>query len=200
VNTPHALLGVMQDILVIFLLNHFFSKTILGSYAFAFRILKVPAAFIGAAMFQVYFQRASTLKQDGKQLQALTKSVYIQMSLVGVPVFTLLAFLAPQLFSWIFGAEWIQAGSIAQILSPWLLLNFIFSPVAAITLVLNKQQWAIWFAVADTILRCAAIIIGGWKGDETLAFLLLSAGSGSLLLYALYWFYHLPLRIENKNY
>ncbi|HUM48307.1 MAG TPA: oligosaccharide flippase family protein, partial [Chitinophagales bacterium] len=77
VNTPHALLGVMQDMMVIFLLNYFFSTTILGSYAFAFRILKVPAAFIGAAMFQVYFQRASTLKNDGRQLQALTKSVYV---------------------------------------------------------------------------------------------------------------------------
>ncbi|MGB3076350.1 MAG: hypothetical protein WBB36_13550, partial [Chitinophagales bacterium] len=53
----------------------------------------------------------------------------------------------------------------------------------------------IWFAVADTLLRCAAITIGGLQQNEQLAFLLLSAGSGSLLLYALYWFYHLPMRI-----
>ncbi|MEP7127370.1 MAG: oligosaccharide flippase family protein, partial [Chitinophagales bacterium] len=180
INTPHALLGVFQDILVIFLINHFFSKTILGSYAFGFRILKVPAAFIGAAMFQVYFQRASTLKTDAKKLQALTKSVYLQMSLVGVPIFTFIAVLAPPLFAWIFGSEWKHAGEIAQLISPWLLLNFIFSPVAAITIVLNKQQWAIWFAVADTLLRCAAITIGGLQQNEQLAFLLLSAGSGSL--------------------
>lgn len=200
VNTPHALLGVFQDILVIFLINHFFSKTALGSYAFGFRILKVPAAFIGAAMFQVYFQRASTLKTDAKNLQALTKSVYLQMSLIGVPIFTFIAVLAPPLFSWVFGDEWKHAGEIAQLISPWLLLNFIFSPVAAITIVLNKQQWAIWFAVADTLLRCAAITIGGLQQNEQLAFLLLSAGSGSLLLYALYWFYHLPMRsIKNAE-
>ena len=199
VNTPHALLGVLQDILVIFLLNYFFSKSLLGSYAFAFRILKVPAALIGAAMFQVYFQKASTLVADGKKLQSLTKSVYVQMSLVGVPIFTALAFFAPTLFSWIFGASWREAGEISQLLSPWLLLNFIFSPVAAITIVLNKQQWAMRFALVDTLLRCAAIIIGGRMGNAQLSFVLLSLGSGSLLLYALYRFYYLPVNVENKT-
>lgn len=200
VNTPHALLGVMQDVLVIFLLNHYFSKTTLGAYAFAFRILKVPAAFIGAAVFQVYFQKASTLKADAGKLQELTKSVYIQMSLVGVPVFTLIALFAPSLFSWIFGSQWHEAGTIAQLLSPWLLLNFIFSPAAAITIVLNKQAWAMRFAVADTVLRCAAVIIGGRTGSDYLAFLLLSAGSGSLLLFALYYFYRLPLQGKQHPY
>ncbi len=199
INTPHAFSGVLQDILVIFLLNYFFPKSLLGSYAFAFRILKVPSALIGAAMFQVYFQKASTLVADGKKLQSLTKSVYIQMSIAGVPIFTVLALLAPQLFSWIFGASWREAGVIAQLLSPWLLLNFIFSPVAAITIVLNKQQWAMRFAIVDTLLRCTAIIIGGWLNNADLAFLLLSLGSGSLLLYALYRFYYLPVSIIKQT-
>lgn len=199
VNTPHALLGVLQDILVIFLLNHFFSKSVVGSYAFGFRILKVPAAFIGAAMFQVYFQRASTLKQQHEKLKALTKNVYLQMSVAGIPIFGLLLLFAPSLFALIFGNEWRHAGEIAQILSPWLLLNFICSPVAAIAIVLNRQQSAIWFAVADTMLRFTAIIIGGRAGNESLAFLLLSVGSGTLLLYSLYWFYHLPDKSKSKN-
>ncbi|MBX7107189.1 MAG: oligosaccharide flippase family protein [Chitinophagales bacterium] len=200
VNTPHALLGVLQDILVIFLLNHFFSKTIVGSYAFGFRILKVPAAFIGAAMFQVYFQKASTLKHETEKLKTLTRNVYLQMSVVGIPLFGLLLLFAPSLFALVFGNEWRHAGEIARVLSPWLLLNFICSPVAAIAVVLNRQQSAIWFAVADTLLRFAAITIGGWAGNEQLSFLLLSAGSGSLLLYSLYWFYHLPGKSLSKGY
>jgi O-antigen/teichoic acid export membrane protein len=200
VNTPHALLNVAQDLIVIFLINYFFSKTILGWYAFSYRILKVPAAFIGAAVFQVYFQRASTLKNDGKGLQQLTKKLYLQLFSVGLPIFTILAIFAPQLFSLIFGKDWFEAGRIAQLISPWLFLNFIMSPISAITIVLNKQQWAIWFTVVDTLLRSAAIIIGGIYGNDKLAFVLLSAGSGSLLLYALYWFYGLPMRVKNVDY
>ena len=121
------------------------------------------------------------------------------MSVAGIPIFGLLLLFAPSLFALIFGNEWRHAGEIAQILSPWLLLNFICSPVAAIAIVLNRQQSAIWFAVADTMLRFTAIIIGGRAGNESLAFLLLSVGSGTLLLYSLYWFYHLPDKSKSKN-
>ena len=122
------------------------------------------------------------------------------MSMAGLPIFILVAVLAPQLFSWIFGEEWFQAGRIAQVLSPWLFLNFIIGPIAALTIVLNKQQWAIWFSVVDTLLRSAAIIIGGLAQDDHLAFLLLSIGSSCLLIYALYWFYHLPMRVKIMEY
>lgn len=200
VNTPHALLNVFQDIIVIFLINYFFSKTILGWYAFGYRILKVPTGFVGAAIFQVYFQSASTLKNDRKKLQSLTKKIYVQLFAVGLPVFAVLAIFAPQIFSLIFGSQWEEAGRIAQLLSPWLFLNFIVSPVAAITIVLNRQQWAIWFAVVDTVLRSSAVLIGGMYGSDHLAFILLSIGSGSLLTYALYWFYHLPMRVKDVEY
>lgn len=200
VNTPHALLGVVQDVIVIFLINYFFSKTILGWYAFGYRILKVPAGFIGAAVFQVFFQRASTIKNDRLLLQDMTRKVYLRMSTVGIPVFLTLGLLAPQLFSLIFGDQWFQAGEIAQVLSPWLFLNFVIAPVAALSIILNKQQTAIWFTVVDTTLRVSAIVIGGLYHNYHLAFILLSALSGSLLIFLLIWFYRLPLQVKNIEY
>jgi O-antigen/teichoic acid export membrane protein len=204
INTPHALLVVLQDVILVFLINYFFNSTILGWYAYGFRILKVPAGVIGAAVFQVYFQEATRLKNDPVKLQALTRRIYIRLFSIGLPLFTFLGIFAPQIFSLVLGKEWLEAGRIAQLLSPWLLLNFVISPCAALSIVLNRQQWAIWFAVVDTLSRSAAIIIGGLFGNHYLAFALLSIGSGSLLSYALYWYYRLPTRVQdtepaNKN-
>jgi len=200
INTPHALLGSFLDTLVIFLLAHYFNLALVGLYAFGYRLLKVPSMFIGGAVYQVFFQRISTVATQPMELQRLTKKLYLQLSLIGAPAFLLLLLFAPPIFSFVFGEEWREAGHIAQILSPWLFLNFLAGAIAPLGIVLNKQKQAIWFTVVDLFLRSTAIIIGGIYQSADLAFTLLSILSGSLLAYALYWFYRLPSRNNTVPY
>lgn len=200
INTPHAFIGVFMDMSVLFLLNYFFSKSLVGHYAFGWRLLKLPVGVIGAAVYQVFFQKASAEKENPEKLTLIVRQLTFRLLAMGIPIFLVIGLFAPQIFTLVFSSEWTRAGQIAQILSPWLLMNFILSPLSALTVVLNKQRWAIWFAVVDLFLRCSSITIAGLLHNENLAFVLMTISSTSLLIYGTYWFNKLPSRAMDLQY
>lgn len=191
VNSPHALLDSIQDNGVVYLLSYYFIDAITGWYSFAFRILKAPVGLIGSAFYQVFYQRISQVKNEGADLRPLVRGMYLKMFLIGFPGFLILFLFTPDIFTFIFGLKWHEAGVIARVLIPWLFLNFIVSPVSCITLVCHKQKQAFYFTIGDSIIRVAALIIGGVLNDYMLSFFIISISSSSLMIFALYWYYSL---------
>lgn len=200
VNSPHALLDSIQDNGVVYLMSYYFIEAVTGWYSFAFRILKAPVGLIGAAFYQVFYQKLSQLNNEGQDMRPYILNMYRRLALIGLPGFTVLFIFTPQIFSWIFGPEWIGAGNIARILIPWLALNFIVSPVSCITLVCNRQRAAFGFTVADIIVRFSALIVGGLLDDYELAFIIISVFCSLLMIFALWWYYSIAgTAYKNRN-
>jgi hypothetical protein len=76
-------------------------------------------------------------------------------------------------------------------MAPWLLLNFIASPVSCLALIRNKQRKAFLITLAEISLRFAAILYGGLNSNSDLAFILLSVVGSSVMVYALIWYYRM---------
>lgn len=189
INAPHALIGSLQDHGIVYVIMAFFNKTILGSYSFAFRLVTAPTSLIGASIYQVFYQKASIALQEGQDIQKLVLRIYRNLFAIGLPIFTILFFFAPPIFSFVFGEEWAVAGEIASIISPWLFLNFLASPVSCILVLTNKQFQGMLLSLADVALKVTAIVIGGLYDDVYLSFTLMSILCGSLLIFSLYLFY-----------
>lgn len=195
INTPHSLIDSIQDNGIIFVITYLFSQTVLGSYAFAFRILKAPVGILGSAMYQVFYQRASQAFNEGQDIRRLIRKLYFNLFIIGFPVFTILMISTPFIFEFIFGKEWRLSGEIAQILCPWLFLNFMASPVSCIILIMNKQKEAILITLIDISLRITALIIGGIYNNYFLAFTLMSIFCSLLLIFALFWYYYIAKKV-----
>jgi O-antigen/teichoic acid export membrane protein len=189
INTPHAFIGSLQDHGIVYVIMAFFSKAVLGSYAFAFRVVTAPVALIGSSIYQVFYQKASKALHEGQDIQKMVIKIYRNLFLIGLPIFTLLFFFAPPIFTFVFGEEWTMAGDIARIIAPWLFLNFIASPVSCITVIMNKQKEGMMLSIADVLLKIIAITIGGLQDDVYLTFTLMSIMCGSLLIFSLFLFY-----------
>jgi len=189
INTPHAFIGSLQDHGIVYVIMAFFNKAILGSYSFAFRLVTAPASLIGASIYQVFYQKATTALQEGQDIQAMVLRIYRNLFVIGLPIFAILFFFGPPIFSFVFGENWVMAGEIAQIIAPWLFLNFIATPVSCITVIMNKQWQGMMLSIADLSLKITAIVIGGIKGDVYLTFMLMSILCGSLLIFSLFLFY-----------
>ncbi|MCB0804378.1 MAG: oligosaccharide flippase family protein [Bacteroidales bacterium] len=200
INTAHAFLGSLQDNGIVYVIIYFFEKAVLGSYSFAFRVIKAPAELIGSSVYQVFFQKASQAQQSGQNLQPMVKRLYRNLFLTGLPFFVLLFIFSPQLFAFIFGAEWQAAGEIASILTPWIFLNFVAAPVSSLTIIMNKQKEAMGIALVDISLRIISIVIGGAYGDFKLAFILMSILCSLLLIFSLFWFHHIAQNKTNVTY
>lgn len=189
VNTPHALLDAFQDHGVVYLLTYFFIEAVTGWYSFAFRILKAPVGLIGSAFYQLFYQKLSEAKNQGLDLQPIVLSMYKRLAFIGFPFFLVLFLFTPELFEWVFGNRWKEAGIIAQILVPWLFLNFILSPVSSITLVCNRQKAAFLITILDSTIRLFALIIGGIMEDYHLSFVIISTFCSLLMIFGLWWYY-----------
>lgn len=200
INTPHAFIDSLQENGIIYFIISFFSRTILGLYSFSYRILKAPIGLIGNAIYQVFYQKASIAIQEGQSIQPLVRRIYLNLFLLGFPVFLILIFFTPAIFSFIFGKQWLVSGEIAQILMPWIFLNFLASPVSCLTVIMNKQKQAMIFTLADIILKLSSITIGGVYGNFKLGFILMSFFGSILMIFALIWYYRIAGNTEKNTY
>lgn len=191
INMPHAVVDSLQDNGIIFLMQSYFLEAVTGWYSFAFRMLKAPVGLIGAAFGQVFYQQLSVARQEGRNMRPMVLKIYLRMALIGLPGFVILYLYTPELFAFIFGEKWREAGNIAHILIPWIFLNFVASPVAGITLVCGKQREAFIITIIDSSIRFAAIIYGGITHDYTIAMQLITIFCSIILIFALGWYYYL---------
>jgi O-antigen/teichoic acid export membrane protein len=139
-NTLQALMDVLREALFVILVTLIYNQSILGLYSFTLRILKSPAAIIGSSFAQVFYQHASQLTHSQVNLRPLMVKTAFRLALIAFPFFAVIGIFGPDLFAWIFGDKWRDAGSYSRILSPWLWLNFIASPLSQIPVILKKQK------------------------------------------------------------
>ena len=150
-----ALLNTASIQVPILILTPFFGSAIVGFYSLSHRVLTMPMSLLGQAVGQIFFQKASESKNDRKRLQYITFEVYKKLVYTGCFPLLIVTFFGKEIFSFIFGAQWIIAGKYAQILSIWILLVFISSPLSTLFVVLNKLKQGL---IADIILFSSRVI------------------------------------------
>jgi len=125
---------------IVFLITTFFNSAVLGIYSFANGILQKPLSLLGSSITQVFYQKATETYNKGESVWPITKKIILRLLIVAVPFFSIVLLWGPELFGFVFGEKWKIAGVYAQLLTPWLFVNFISSPISPLPLVLNKQR------------------------------------------------------------
>lgn len=186
-STPAALLNMAGAYLLPLLFAFYFSPSVVGAFAMAQHALVLPSAIIGSAIGQVFTQRAGEAKYNGT-LPNLTARAFELLARLGLFPILLCSVLAPELFTIILGAKWVEAGRFAAWLGPWIALNFIYSPLSTLYTTLMMQRMGMIFVSVYTTLRLGSVAFGG--DDPIIAVSLLSLSGAcamivglSLLLY-----------------
>ena len=111
-----------------------FSEGVFGSFDHSYRMLRLPIMIIGVSMSQVFFNRVSELKNQGQKILPIFRKLVITLSVISVVPFSFIFFFGGDMFAFVFGEEWYQSGKLSEIMAPWLMLNFILSPLSTIPL------------------------------------------------------------------
>jgi O-antigen/teichoic acid export membrane protein len=111
----------------------------------------------------------------------------LRLGLIALPIFALIVLFAPELFAFFFGNYWREAGVYAQILSPWIFLNFIVSPISGVYLIVGKQKQAIYFGFVDIILKFGSVAFGAYNKNLKLGFYAMSITGVLILLVEIIW-------------
>jgi len=173
IDSVSALLNTVSWQLPVFLLSAFFSPAVVGFYALGFRVLHLPMSLIGSAIAQVFFQRAAEAHRSGGLAFLVQSIAEVLLKIVVFPVM-LLVIVGPEIFSFVFGDIWGEAGIYVQILSIWVIFWFLYSPLSTIYVVLEKQRLGLGFNIVNLSTRFLSLLIGGIAGSVYLALALFS--------------------------
>lgn len=192
INSAHILSDIGQQSLVNFIIARLFSAPILGFYSRMIRIVKVPAGFIGTAVGQVFYQQASEKWQKDQDIRGLFVGQIKMMLVLGIPIFSILAIWGPEIFGFVLGKDWEIAGKFAQILSPWLFLNFLISPFTQIPLIVNRQRRFFIISLSMNFVLVLSFIAGYFINEEiTSSLIIISIAQTIFHLYLGSWFYQI---------
>jgi len=178
-GTWSALMNTISVQLPALMLAGFFSTAIVGFFALGHRLLAMPMGLIGGAIGQVFFQRAAAAKYEGK-LPELVGHTFTRLLSLGFFPLLLVMVMGKELFSVIFGSQWAEAGIYAQILAPWIMFQFVSSPISTLFAVLEMQGTGLIFNSILLATRIASLVIGGLL-KSVLTALVLFSFTGALL-------------------
>ena len=173
-----ALLNSLSWQLPILILGIFFSPKIVGYYALAFSMLRVPMNLIGQAISKVFLQKAACAYNDGS-LAPLIRKVFFYLMILGFFPLIILSLFGKELYGFVFGSVWTEAGLYTQILCPWAFCWFISSPLSVVLSVTGKQKIELVFNIILLLVRSLSLIIGGLSADPIITISIYSI-TGSL--------------------
>jgi len=160
VNSLHAFSDILRTSGSVMLISSFFGASILGFYALSLRVLQVPVGIVGSALGQVLYQKFSTMHSNGEDLYPYVKKIVLYLFIISLVIFSLLYFIAPDLFAFVFGEKWRVAGEYSQILIPYLFMNFLLSPISQLPIILDRQKTFFYLSLIGNIGMPIAVILG----------------------------------------
>lgn len=162
--------------LINMIISGLFSVTSLGFYAIVNRVLGMPMTVVGEAIGQVFQRKARDEKTTPGGVNALFKRTLFRLTLLSLPLFALLYWWSEELFLFVFGEEWVIAGTYARLLIPLFFIRFISVPVMFILNLYEKQRVTLMWQVGllMQVILAAVLAKSFAVGIETFFMLLTS--------------------------
>ena len=174
------------------LLASLFSPIVTGFYVLATRVIMVPMRLIGEAVSNVFLQRATGDMEKGAGLARDTTRLFGYMIYLSLPPVLVLLFFGKNLFSLVFGYEWVEAGVYTQILSLSFLAGFLHRPLSTLFDAYERQKQRLIFDSCLTFARVGGIIVVAYIGwSEYIAILVLGVSACITYTYAYFYLFAL---------
>lgn len=179
----HGINSVSRQIPIL-LLSSFFGLGVSGFYLLVQKIIGLPMNIIASGISDVFRQEAAEQYARFGNCHSIYKSTFKKLILIATIPFVLFYFIAPILFSFVFGREWEVAGRYAQILTPMFFLQFVTSPLGNMFIVAGKQKLDLYWQIFLLFLVVTAFISGKYLFDDievTLGFFCMAYSIGYLV-------------------
>ena len=175
---PTEILSVGTTELPIFLFFTLYSSTAVALYAFALRMVSAPLGIIGSSLTTVFRQTAAELYLQNGHCRQLFIKTFKTLLLISIVPFLILSIFSPDIFSFIFGDNWREAGVYVQIMSPMFFFQFIISPLSYMYYIAEQQKEDLFLHIYISLSSLFAIFLG-YKIYNDVYF--------SILFYSLNW-------------
>lgn len=123
-----------------------------GYLLLATRIMASPMTLLGGSIAQVYLSRAPAEYRAGT-LGEFTENIVEGLLKTGVGPLIFIGIVSPVMFPMIFGQSWVRAGELVALMVPWMVFQFIASPISMVMHVKGRQKEILILMLAGVVIR-----------------------------------------------
>lgn len=168
-SAPATLIDSLSRQLPLVIMTAFLSPHVVGCYALALQLVNMPLVLLGDALASVYLNRAAAHRSDSLYIAQLSTPIIRISILVFLPFALFLNTTGQPLFSYVFGADWADAGVYAGITSLAIGIMFIHRILGSLFEISEKTRVRLWFdatlfviKIVGTFVLCKAGFSAGW--------------------------------------
>lgn len=159
-RTPQVMINMTSQVLPLWLLARYSGAESAGQYAVAIALLAAPTALVGKAINDVFYPRLIAIYRAGESPRSfIAKTTWLTLCAVLVP-YGIVSFMAPWIFKFVYGPQWVAAGQYAQWLSFWCMLQVVNRPAVAATAALKMQGGLLIYEIFSAGSKVAALWLG----------------------------------------
>lgn len=137
-NLLPTLLDTVSLFIPVFIITNFYSKEITGQFDLSRQILALPLALISVALSQVLLQSIAQRSKSKQEILPLLRKNFLALALMGVVGSLVLYAFSVQIFSFVFGDQWVLAGELTSVLVFSYALKFAISPLTITFIAIEK--------------------------------------------------------------
>lgn len=137
-----------------------YNTTVVGLYALANRMIRLPNIVITSSIANVFRNDAIDEIREKGNCKDLYLSTLKKLVLLSIPIYVLVFIFSPILFALIFGSQWELAGHFARILSTMLLFEFVTTPLNTLFYVRDKQKILMRIQFVNAVFGALSIYLG----------------------------------------
>lgn len=169
-----------------------YSSTVVGFFAMANRMIRLPNILITSAVGNVFRNEAMLQIREEGNCVKLFNSTFKKLLIISIPSFLFIFLVSPIAFRIFFGENWVEAGNYARVLCIMLFSEFITSPLNVLFTIREQQKKFMFLQILNMIIGSILIYAGHYYFDSPLYSLLLFSCSGLLFnMIFLYFSYKL---------
>ena len=141
------------------LIGAFLGPVQLGYYFVGQRALNILTELISSILGRVSLTTFSRIQHDPARVERVLRKFVFASGAVAVPVFGICALLAPQIIPFLFGAGWVPAILVFQLLAPSAALNSITSLDKNVLLAARHNRAAVALGITQTVVGTVLLLV-----------------------------------------
>ena len=162
---PAMLLNSLGASLPIFFIGTYFSQYELGLFAMAKMVIAIPSSIISLAMKDVFRQKASEEFEKRGNCKSLFIKTIKYLTLISILGFAFLFVIAPWIFSFVLGEQWLESGIYARYLIPMVAISFVTEVLAGIFIIAKKMKWELYWQLIYVVILTISLMISAHKNS-----------------------------------
>ncbi|MFE5428661.1 oligosaccharide flippase family protein [Peribacillus simplex] len=159
-STWSTLLSSLSMQIIFLLLMRLYGPEVTGHFSMASKTVGMPITLVGASISAVFYAEVvKSITNDPGRVLKLYRSILTKLAMIGIPSLILLAWIAPGLFSFVFGEEWRVSGEYVTLMSIMFIGQVNVMPISQILYIIKKQQTQLLWDVSRLLLSTIGVLV-----------------------------------------